>query len=184
MAEPLTPDALGEPFRSHLSTQSYAGGARIDGVRLIDLRLLSDDGGSFAELARLTETGELESVPGFQVRQSSYSLILPGAIKAFHLHFHQDDVWFVPPDNRLLVGLIDARAASPTFNQSMRLVMGGGRAQLLHIPRGVGHGCANLAREPATVVYFVNQQFNLADPDERRLPFDCLGASFWEMTPG
>ena len=41
-----------------------------------------------------------------------------------------------------------------------------------------------LGTSPATIVYFVNQQFNPADPDERRLPWDILGADFWQMTPG
>ena len=66
----------------------------------------------------------------------------------------------------------------------MRFVLGAGRARLLYIPRGVGHGCANLGTEPATVLYYVNQQFDLQDPDERRLPWDIAGADFWRMTPG
>ena len=66
----------------------------------------------------------------------------------------------------------------------MRLVMGSGKAQLLYIPGGVGHGGANIWREPATILYYVSQQFDLNDPDERRLPWDMLGADFWQMTPG
>lgn len=180
----LTPDDFGPDFGPHLSTQQYGGGPKIDGVKLIDLRLLTDDGGSFAELVRFDEAGNLEAIPEFKVRQSSYSLVLPGAIKAFHLHFNQEDVWFVPPTDRLLIGLVDARQASPTYKASMRFVMGGGKAQLLYIPRGVGHGGANIGTVPATILYYVSQHFNLADPDERRLPWDLLGKDFWEMTPG
>ncbi len=66
----------------------------------------------------------------------------------------------------------------------MRLVMGGGKAQLLHIPRGVAHGGANIWGQPATILYYVNQRFDLNDPDERRLPWDIVGADFWQMTPG
>jgi len=182
--EPLSPDDLGADFRDKLTTQSYGGSVRIDGVKLIDLRLMIDDGGSFTELVRLDEQGNLEAFPEFKVRQSSYSLMLPGAIKAFHLHYKQEDVWFVPPDDRLLVGLIDARAGSPTEGKTMRLVLGGGRAQLLYIPRGVGHGGANIGTEPVRIIYFVNQQFNINDPDERRLPWDIAGEDFWKMIPG
>ena len=182
--ERLSPAALGEEFAGVVSTQEYTRKTPIEGVQIIDLRLMNDDGGSFAELVRFDEEGCLLAVPQFKVRQSSYSLVLPGAIKAFHLHYNQEDVWFVPPTDRLLIGLIDARKDSPTYKQNMRFVMGGGKAQLLYIPRGVGHGCANVGTEPTTILYYVNQHFDINDPDERRLPWDILGQEFWQMTPG
>jgi dTDP-4-dehydrorhamnose 3,5-epimerase len=184
MAERLTPNDICVSFQDRVTTQEYGGARRIDGVQFIDLRLMADDGGSFAELIRLDEHGCLEAIPSFQVRQSSYSQVQPGTIKAFHLHYNQEDVWFVPPGDRMLVGLFDLREHSPTAQVSMRFMLGGAKAQLLYIPRGVAHGAANLGTAPATIVYFVNQQFNLADPDERRVPWDILGADFWEPTPG
>ena len=78
------------------------------------------------------------------MRQSSYSLVLPGAVKAFHLHFNQEDVWFVPPTDRLLIGLVDARKDSPTYGKPCALSWAAVRRSLLYIPRGVGHGCANI----------------------------------------
>jgi len=184
MLKKLNPDEIGPDYRSVLTTQQYGGATPIEGVQRIDLRLLTDDGGSFAELVRFDDSGRLLAIPGFQVRQSSYSQVLPGAIKAFHLHYNQEDVWFVPPTDRLLIGLIDCREASPTYKATMRFVMGAGKAQLLYIPRGVGHGGANIGLEPATILYYVNQHFNLDDPDERRLPWDILGADFWQITQG
>jgi dTDP-4-dehydrorhamnose 3,5-epimerase len=184
MLHKLSPDDLGPEYQSVLTTQEYAARTRIQGVQIVDLRLLVDDGGSFAELVRFDENGNLLAIPEFKVRQSSYSQVLPGAIKAFHLHFNQEDVWFVPPTDRLLIGLVDARKDSPTQGASMRFVMGAGKAQLLYIPRGVGHGGANIGTEPATILYYVNQHFDLNDPDERRLPWDLLGREFWEITQG
>jgi len=184
MLRKLSPDDLGPEYQSVLTTQEYAARTRIQGVQIVDLRLLVDDGGSFAELVRFDENGNLLAIPEFKVRQSSYSQVLPGAIKAFHLHFNQEDVWFVPPTDRLLIGLVDTRKDSPTMGASMRFVMGAGKAQLLYIPRGVGHGGANIGTEPATILYYVNQHFDLNDPDERRLPWDLLGRDFWEITQG
>jgi dTDP-4-dehydrorhamnose 3,5-epimerase-like enzyme len=180
----LRPEEIGADFRDLVTTQQYERRTPIEGVKLIDLRLMTDDGGSFAELVRFDEEGNLLAVPTFKVRQSSYSLVLPGAIKAFHLHYNQEDVWFIPPTDRLVIGLLDVRAASPTYGQSMRFVMGAGRAQLMYIPRGVAHGCGNLGTDPATILYYVNQHFDPAAPDERRLPWDVLGREFWEITPG
>lgn len=184
MPNRLSPDAIAPEYAAVLTTQSYEPLPTIDGVRRHDLRLMIDDGGSFAEVIRVDEHGHLEAFPEFQVRQSSYSMVLPGAIKAFHLHYGQDDVWFIPPTDRMLIGLIDCRDDSPTKGVSMRLVLGGGRAQLLFIPRGVAHGGANIGLTPVTILYFVNQQFSLNDPDERRIPWDILGPDFWKMTPG
>jgi len=182
--ESLTPENIGESLRQTVFTQDYTPKPKIEGVKILDLRLMVDDGGTFAELIRLDEQGNLELIPEFKVRQSSYSEVLPGAVKAFHLHYNQEDVWFVPPTDRLLIGLIDARKDSPTYNVNQRFVMGAGRAQLLYIPRGVGHGGANIGTKSATIFYYVNQKFNLQSPDEQRLPWDVLGADFWQITMG
>src|SRR5471030_2859609 len=130
----ITPADLAPEFADAVSTQEYPARARIDGVQIIDLRLMTDDGGAFAELVRFDEEGCLLQIPAFKVRQSSYSVVMPGAIKAFHLHFNQEDVWFVPPTDRMVIGLVDARKDSPTSGLTMRFVMGAGKAQLLYIP--------------------------------------------------
>jgi dTDP-4-dehydrorhamnose 3,5-epimerase len=182
--QPLSLSDISPQLQDQVSVQDYSPKPKIDGVRIVDLRHFSDDGGSFAELIRLTDEGTLEAIPEFQVRQTSYSQVLPGAIKAFHLHFNQEDLWFVPPTDRLLVGLVDARQGSVSEGVEMRFVLGAGKAQLLYIPRGVAHGGANLWDKPAQIIYFLNQQFSLEQPDERRLPWDMVGADFWKITEG
>jgi dTDP-4-dehydrorhamnose 3,5-epimerase len=180
----LKPTDIDPTYASVLTTQSYGGNVKIEGVKLVDLRRIVDDGGMFAEILRLDERGFSQLFEGFQVRQTSLSVMLPGVVKAFHLHYRQDDVWFVPPADRMLVGLVDARADSPSRGAKMRVVMGAGCAQLLFIPRGVAHGVVNQLQTPGTVFYFVNEQFNIDDPDERRLPWDIAGEDFWRMTMG
>jgi dTDP-4-dehydrorhamnose 3,5-epimerase-like enzyme len=93
-------------------------------------------------------------------------------------------VWFVPPTDRLLAGLVDIRADSRSTGVSTRVVLGGGKAQLLFIPRGIAHGVANLGVAPGAIFYFVNQLFDITDPDERRLPYDIVGEKFWNIQPG
>jgi dTDP-4-dehydrorhamnose 3,5-epimerase len=182
--QPLDASALGEAYQRQLSTQDYAPRDVIQGVEILQLRQMAEDGGDFMELARLGPQGELLAKPGMRVSQVNYSRVLPGAIKAFHLHFNQEDVWFVPPTDRLLVGLVDARQGSPTYQQQMRFILGGGQTRMVYIPRGVAHGAANLWPRPAQLLYFVNQQFSLDEPDERRLPWDVCGADFWSIHPG
>lgn len=184
MLKPLTKEAIGPNFANEISVQDYSKKVTIEGVQIITLNLFVDDGGALAEIVRLDEQGNLQVLPEFKVRQSTFSQMLPGTIKAFHLHYNQEDCWFIMPTDRLLIGLFDARKDSPTYNQTMRFVLGAGRAQLLYIPRGVAHGLANPWQNPANMIYFVNQCFDGNDPDERRLPWNTLGDDFWDVRKG
>ena len=165
------------------SVQSYAKAPVIEGVVIKEVPCFTDDGGYFMELGRF-DAGVSQAFNSFEAKQMSYSQVLPGSIKAFHLHFNQEDVWFVPPHERLLVVLSDQRKDSATAGVTMRFVMGAGKSRLVYIPRGVAHGGANLWQQPASIIYFVNQQFNLEDPDEGRLPWDFLGKEIWEIAKG
>ncbi len=180
----LSKESIGEDYKKNLSVQDYTRKPTIEGVQIINNNLFVDDGGCFAELVRLNDNGNLMLFPEFKVKQSSYSQMMPNTIKAFHLHFNQEDVWFVLPSDRLLIGLFDARKDSPTYKNSMRFIMGAGKAQLLYIPRGVAHGLANLWPTTSSMIYFVNQCFDSEKPDEHRLPYDILGADFWEIKRG
>ncbi len=167
------------------SVQSYGAAPAIEGVQLIDLKRHHDDGGAMTELGRLVN-GSHEGVSGFTVRQVNYSEVEPGAIKAFHLHMRQTDIWFVPPSDRVLVVLVDVREASPTSGVTLRLMLGSGTSRLLRIPPGVAHGARNLGTALGRIIYFTDVQFS-ADPalcDEGRLPWDFAGAAIWESTRG
>lgn len=176
----LTPDA-----KRAFHTQSYAPAPHIDGVQLSSLQRHADDGGSLTELARLVD-GRPETLDGFTVRQVNYSEMEPGAIKAFHVHARQTDVWYVPPSDRMLVVLVDVRERSVTEGVRMRLVLGNGTSRLLRVPPGVAHGVKNIARATGRIIYFVDEPFS-PDPtrcDEGRLPWDFAGADVWDVARG
>lgn len=182
--KPLKKESIGTEFHHDISVQDYTKKPTIDGVRLITLQSFVDDGGALAEIIRVDENGHLLQIPEFKVRQSTWSQMVPGTIKAFHLHYNQEDVWFIMPYDRLLIGLFDARENSPTYKATMRFVLGAGRAQLLYLPRGVAHGLANPWQTTANMIYFVNQHFDAENPDEQRLPWNILGDDFWEIRKG
>jgi len=165
-------------YQSITKLQDYSRRPVIEGVKIINLKMFNDEGGDFTELCRIEE-GCLESFPEFTVKQMNYSTIMPKAIKAFHVHLHQDDIWYVPPASRILVGLKDLRKNSPTKELIMRLVLGAHTSKLLYIPHGIAHGTANVWNQPATLIYMVNQIFT--PEDELRLPFDLLGKDFWKL---
>jgi len=176
----FSPDA-----EQRYTKQDYTAKKRIEGVEIVELKRFNDDGGSMTELGRL-EQGLHKQLPGFVVKQVNYSVLEPLAIKAFHMHRRQTDVWFVPPSDKLLLVLADVRAGSPTEGQLLRVVLGDGNSRLVRIPPGVAHGCRNLRpAAPSTILYFVDVQFTTDETcDEGRLPWDHFGAQVWEVERG
>ncbi len=173
---------LSDEVKRKFSVQSYASQSRIDGVEVGELKRHVDEGGSLTELGRLA-AGTLAGMSAFTVQQVNYSELAPGAIKAFHLHLRQTDVWFVPPADRVLCVLIDARAGSRTEGVRSRVLLGDGRSQLLRIPPGVAHGARNLASTTGRIIYFTDLHFT-CEPDtcdEGRLAWDFAGAEIWNI---
>ena len=171
--------------KRRFEVQSYEARPAIDGVTITPLTRHVDDGGSMTELLRL-DAQQGQGLPGFTVRQVNFSEVEPGAVKAFHLHSRQTDVWFVPPGDRLLGVLVDVRKGSRTEGVHQRLALGAGVSRLVRIPPGVAHGVRNLGPAVARLIYFVDLHFT-ADPagcDEGRLPWDYLGPEVWEITRG
>jgi dTDP-4-dehydrorhamnose 3,5-epimerase len=154
-------------------------------VELVPLARHHDDGGALTELARLTD-GRAAGLGDFTVRQINYGEVAPGAIKAFHLHRRQTDVWYVPPADRMLVVLVDVRQGSPTEGAQLRLVLGDGTSRLLRIPPGVAHGVRNLAGTTGRLIYLVDAQFSPGPEtcDEGRLPWDFAGPAVWDVARG
>ncbi|MCZ6597620.1 MAG: dTDP-4-dehydrorhamnose 3,5-epimerase family protein [Planctomycetota bacterium] len=167
------------------SVQEYGKKQSIEGVEVVELRRFNDDGGSMTELGRL-DGGKLQGFEGFTVKQVNYSVVEPLAIKAFHLHRHQTDVWYVPPTDKILLVLGDVREGSSTQGQVQRMVLGDGNSRLVRVPPGVAHGCKNLDRAARSViVYFVDLHFSAGDDcDEGRLPWNHFGEEIWEVERG
>jgi dTDP-4-dehydrorhamnose 3,5-epimerase len=173
----LTPEA-----QAVYRLQRYGAGETIDAVEIVDLQRFNDDGGSMIELMRIADAS-IPGLDGFRLAQVNFSGLHPGVIKAFHVHRRQTDVWFVPPEDRVLVVLVDVRAESKTEGRRMRVMLGDGRPALLRIPPGVAHGCRNLGENAARLIYFTDLHFS-ADPDrsdEGRLPWDFIGRDVWDV---
>ena len=160
--------------------QQYGAPPTIDGVVAAEIRRFNDEGGAMIELWR--SGGPPPELAGFEPVQINYSTLQPGVIKAFHVHRRQTDVWFVPPEDRVLLLLADVREASPSQGRRLRMVLGDGRPMLVRIPPGVAHGCRNIGSGVARVLYFTDRAFSVepASCDEGRLPWDLLGAEAWE----
>jgi dTDP-4-dehydrorhamnose 3,5-epimerase-like enzyme len=188
-SHPLKLTDLVDDARTHLTKQSYAPRPSIAGVELSEETVFRSADGLFAEIARVDRgSGSVQGLEGFRPVQWNWSLLQPGAVKAWHLHLEQDDLFIVPPASTLLVGLVDLRRDGPGGARPAphSLVLGAGRCHRLLVPRGVAHGVANLGTEPQSMLYAVDEYFS-AEPgknDEWRLPWDHFGAAFWSMARG
>jgi len=184
MANILSEDDINLDLKDQIFVQDYSPKTKIEGVQLIPVKNINGEDSDFCEILRLDSKGELEAMPGFQLRQTNRTLLMHGAVKAWHIHYNQDDIWYLPPSDHLLVGLWDTRKNSPTSGAKMRIALGNGQSNLLYIPRGIAHGCANVSGKNVNLFYYVNQQFDIKNPDERRLEWDALGADFWTPEKG
>jgi dTDP-4-dehydrorhamnose 3,5-epimerase len=166
---------------SFFTFQDYAKRPAIDGVAVHVLSRFGDDGGSMTELARFAD-GVPASCPGFTLAQLNYSTIEPKVVKAFHVHHRQTDIWFVPPEDRVVLVLVDVRAGSKTEKVVTKLMLGDGRSVIVRIPPGVAHGCRNLGDRPARIIYMTDVLFSVERgvTDEGRLPWDLVGPEIWE----
>jgi dTDP-4-dehydrorhamnose 3,5-epimerase len=180
MDKDLTAPDIDEKIRSKVYTQDYSAKTAIEGVKIFPLKNMVGEDGDFLEIVRFGANGTLALVPEFTIAQINHSTQFAGSVKAWHLHYKQNEIWFIPPSSHFLVGLWDVRAGSPTKGTAMRISMGGGSAKILFIPKGVAHGAANHASAPSTIIYFVDKAFDPARPDELRIPWDSMGADFWK----
>ena len=149
----------------------------IDGVRIQPLSLFPDDRGYFLELARLGQA--LTADFPLDTTQVSAALTYPGAIKAFHHHQHQSDLWAVIR-GMMQVALVDLRPHSPTFGLRNTIYTGDLRCWQILIPPGVGHGYKVVGVEPALLVYLTNRTYDPAD--EGRIGYNDPGINYdWEL---
>lgn len=149
----------------------------IDGVKIQPLSLWPDDRGHFLEVARLGE-GLVADYP-HESTQVSAALTYPGAIKAFHFHRHQTDLWAVV-QGMFQVALVDLRTVSSTFGRKNTLYVGQLRPWQILIPPGVGHGYKVIGKDQAVLVYLTNRFYS--PEDEGRISYNDQGINYdWQL---
>ena len=167
-----------------LTYQKYGSKAPLEGVFHMPLKKHAALEGWFMEHLRLSN-GLVEGLPvDFQVKQISISRAVPHRINAFHIHpkRRQDEIWCVV-EGVLKVWLADLRKDSPTCGEKRSHLLTAESPSLLYIPSGVAHGY-KAGHEGALLLYVMNDQFDVQDPNEGRLPWDYLGKELWEADRG
>jgi len=182
--QPLDKNQILGTVSADLSVQNYQKPAQIEDVKIVQFKQFTGEDGTFEDMIRLDNAGHLQLFPDFQLKQINRSRVLAGTVKAWHIHMNQEDVWYIPPEDHMILGMWDTRENSATKDIKMRVVMGAGISQWVYVPRGVAHGVVNVNNKIGSIIYLVNQEYNINQPDEYRLPWDKAGADFWEIKKG
>lgn len=137
----------------------------IDGVSVKDLTRHPDERGFFEEMIRVTDEFFAE---GFG--QVSHSFMLPGVVKAWHLHKTQVDWWYVVRGT-INVALYDTREKSQTHKELDEFTIGSGDGnnKIIKIPPGVAHGL-KVMEGPADLVYVTSKVYS--KDEEGRIPYN------------
>jgi dTDP-4-dehydrorhamnose 3,5-epimerase len=141
--------------------------SRLSGVRYGRVVRHADERGSFRELWRASEFGELDpSLAG--VRQGSASRFVqanistsaPGVLRGLHYHRRQLDYWVVAI-GRAFVALVDVRPVMRGVGQAEVETRELAADEFVVIPAGIAHGF--LALERLEVIYLVTNEFDGSD---------------------
>ncbi|THF87256.1 dTDP-4-dehydrorhamnose 3,5-epimerase [Deinococcus sp. KSM4-11] len=177
------PVRLAEVYARLLTVEAYPGVPEIEGVWVRELRKHRSENGAFMEILRLNQSGA-QQLPGpHDPRQFSVSWAEPGRLNAFHIHLKPQNELWCTLQGQLSVWLVDCRDGSRSLGVQRSLTLSAEQPALLHIPSGVAHGY-RAGAQGATLLYSADAQFNAADPDEGRLPWDTFGAHLWAEDRG
>ena len=142
----------------------------IDGVWVKPLRQIGDERGKVMHMLRADD-------PQFErFGEVYFSVVYPGAIKAWHLHKEMALNYAVPVGNIKMV-LYDDRDGSSTRGELMEIFTGPDDYQLIHVPPLVWNGFKGIGVIPALVancstVGHSKEEIVRLDPVSGRIPYD------------
>jgi dTDP-4-dehydrorhamnose 3,5-epimerase len=142
----------------------------IQGVQVIPLTTILDERGMVRHMMRRTD-------PHFrEFGEIYFSVIFPGAIKAWHRHKKMELNYAVVSGNIKLV-LWDGRKGSSTQGQTQEIFMGEDHYVLVKVPPGVVNGFVAIGNERAIVANCATLPHDPAeierlDPFSTQIPYD------------
>jgi dTDP-4-dehydrorhamnose 3,5-epimerase len=141
---------------------------RIEGLVLIEPRVIADDRGFFFETFRANEYAALGiDVPFVQDNQSRS---MRGTVRALHFQVEPGQAKLVRAARGAIWDVaVDLRSDSPTYGRYEAVELSDENARQLFIPVGFAHGFC-VTSETADVAYKVSSYYH--GPTERGIAFD------------
>ena len=148
----------------------------IKGVEIHPLRQIPDERGKVMHMLRRDD-------PWFDAFGEVYfSVVFPGAIKAWHLH-RRMTLNYAVPSGRIKLVVFDDRDDSPTRGELQEIFTGEDAYALVTVPPGLWNGFKGVGAEPAIVANCATVPH---DPDEivRLDPFSPKIPYRWDLRHG
>ncbi|MDD5627441.1 MAG: dTDP-4-dehydrorhamnose 3,5-epimerase family protein [Elusimicrobia bacterium] len=148
----------------------------LHGVTVRPLRQILDERGKIMHMLRC-------DAPWFErFGEIYFSVINPGAIKAWHLH-KKMTLNYAVVSGAIKLALFDARPKSPTRGRLQEIFSGDGGYALITIPPGIWNGFKGIGAAPAVVANCATVPH---DPDEiaRKDPFSKDIPYDWALKHG
>ena len=142
----------------------------IEGVHVKPLKQFCDERGKVMHMLRADD-------PQFEgFGEIYFSVVFPGAIKAWHLHKEMALNYAVPVGNIKMV-LFDDREGSATRGELMELFTGPDDYKLIHVPPLVWNGFKGIGTAPAVVANYATvghrkDEILRLDPLAGTIPYD------------
>jgi len=142
----------------------------IDGVYVKPLRQIGDERGKVMHMLRADD-------PQFErFGEIYFSVVYPGAIKAWHLH-KEMALNYACPVGHIKMVLYDDREGSKTRGELMELFTGPDDYKLIHVPPLVWNGFKGVGTEPALVancatIGHAKDEIVRLDPLAGTIPYD------------
>jgi dTDP-4-dehydrorhamnose 3,5-epimerase len=149
----------------------------IEGVKIKNLKVISDERGWLAEILRCDD--EIFEKFGQVYVAAAYTDV----VKAWHMHKKQTDNLACIKGGAKLV-LYDGRNGSKTKGEINEFTIGEKNPLLVKVPPEVWHGFKAIG-ETAVIVNAPTALYNYKNPDEHRLPPGTDKIPYdWKLKPG
>jgi dTDP-4-dehydrorhamnose 3,5-epimerase len=129
----------------------------------------ADDRGFFAEIARRDWT---EILGEEWISQANLSYSYPGTIRAWHRHARGQVDYFVVVRGAMRIVAYDGDSKSRTYSNLVEIVASEQSTQVVRIPGHYWHGTKTIGNKSSLTLYFVNNLYDYAKPDEERKPWN------------
>jgi dTDP-4-dehydrorhamnose 3,5-epimerase len=136
----------------------------LDGIKVKPIKRLSDERGFFSEVMRTDWKDLFEEDTIVQV---NHSFTYPDIIRAWHCHLRGQVDYFLA-----LKGTIKICAFDHKTSELNEVVSNGTDLQIVRMPGHYWHGFKAVGNKPVMLIYFTNQLYDPADPDEERRPWN------------
>jgi dTDP-4-dehydrorhamnose 3,5-epimerase len=137
----------------------------LKGVKVLDISVIPDERGFFAEGFRSDWKDFLESDT---LQQANISYSYPGMVRAWHRHERGQVDYFL-----VLKGSMKICAYEESTGKMAEVIGSGKRLQLIRIPGHYLHGTKTVSSEPSLTTYFVSNLYDYKNPDEVRVGWNA-----------